>query len=145
MTGRPGLGPSTFERLRVADIMTLDPVVVRDDDTIESAEALLAAYRISGLPVVDGAGLLVGVVSRTDLMADGGPSGSALVRGRPSHLRVGELMSAPAVTVPLTMTLVEAARVIRDRRIHRVVAIDDAGRPIGILSATDFVTLIADG
>lgn len=44
------------EELRVADVMTLDPVVVREDATVEAAEQLLASYRISGLPVVDDAG-----------------------------------------------------------------------------------------
>jgi CBS domain-containing protein len=65
--------------------MTLDPVTVGVDATVETAEQLLAAYRISGLPVVDGAGQLVGVLSRTDLLLDGGPALAQLVRGRSSR------------------------------------------------------------
>ena len=133
-----------FGQLCVGDVMTLDPVVVRVDDTIEVAETLLARYRISGLPVVDEAGQLVGVISRTDLLGSGTGPIHALVRANHGTLRVGELMSSPAVTVPLTSRVTEAARVMRDELIHRVVAIDDDGCPIGVLSASDFVSLVAD-
>ncbi len=135
---------SDFEALRVGDLMTIDPVVVRSDDTLETAERLLAAYRITGLPVVDPDGHLLGVVSRTDLVPAGGTM-RTLLRENARHLRVGELMTAPAVTVPMTATLVEAARLMREHRIHRLVTVDDAGRPIGVLSASDFVNLVADG
>ena len=134
-----------FDRLAVADVMTMDPITVAVDARVEDAEQLLARYRISGLPVVDGDGQLVGVVSRTDLLLDGGPMMTQVLRGRVSGLRVGELMSTPAVTASLTATLVEAARIMRDQRVHRVVIVDEQDVPIGVLSATDFVTLIADG
>jgi IMP dehydrogenase len=134
----------SFEALCVADLMTLDPIVVEADAPIETAEALLSAYRITGLPVVD-QGRLVGVISRADLLGNGSPSISSLLRGHASRLRVAEVMSVPPITVPLTATLVEAARLMRDEHIHRLVATDDAGRPIGVLAASDYVTLIADG
>ena len=134
-----------FDRLAVADVMTMDPVTVGVDDSVEAAERLLVAYRITGLPVVDGAGQLVGVLSRTDLLLDGGPALTQLVRGRASGLRVGELMSSPPVTVSLSATLVEAARIMRDESVHRVVVVNEHDAPIGVLSATDYVTLIADG
>jgi len=135
---------STFDTMRVGDLMTLDPVVIRADAAIETAERLLHTYRISGLPVIDEDGRLVGVISRTDLLDDGTGSLSALLRGNGSGLRVGELMTSPAVTVPMTATLAEAARLMRDERIHRVVAIDESGHPIGVLAATDYVYLVAD-
>ena len=134
-----------FDRLAVADVMTMDPITVAADAPVEVAEQLLASYRISGLPVVDGDGQLVGVVSRTDLLLDGGPLMTQVLRGRVSGLRVGELMSRPAVTASLTATIVEAARIMREQRVHRVVIVDEQAVPIGVLSAMDFVTLIADG
>ena len=133
-----------FDRLAVADVMTMDPVTVGVDDSVEAAEQLLAAYRISGLPVVDAAGHLVGVLSRSDLFLEGGVVLSQLVRGRASGLRVGEVMSSPPLTVSLSATLAEAARIMRDERVHRLVVIDDHDQPIGVLSATDYGTLIAD-
>ena len=131
--------------LRVGDLMTIDPVSVAADASIEEAETLLASYRISGLPVVDEVGRLVGVISRTDLIGDGSVALGALVRGNRSGLKVGELMTAPAITVSLEATLVEAARIMRDAHIHRLVAVDEHDRPIGVLSASDYVALIAEG
>jgi CBS domain-containing protein len=132
------------DELVVADLMTLDPVVIGVDAPLEDAERLMRERHISGLPVVDQHGALVGVISQTDVLEDGGPSMALLLRRRPSGLRVGELMSSPAVTVALTAPLVEAARCMRDERIHRVVAVDDNGRPVGVVSASDFVALYAD-
>ena len=134
-----------FDRLAVADVMTMDPVTVAVDASVEDAEHLLAAFRVSGLPVVDGAGRLVGVLSRTDLLLDSGPTLKQLVRGRASGLRVGELMSSPALTVGLSATLIEAARIMHAERVHRLVVVNDDDVPIGVLSATDYVALIADG
>jgi CBS domain-containing protein len=134
-----------FDRLAVADVMTMDPVTIGVEESVEAAERLMASYGIRGLPVVDADGHLVGVVSQTDLMFEGGPSLSQLVRGRISKLRVGELMSSPPVTVGMSATLSEAARLMRDERVHRLVVVNDDARPIGVLSATDYVALIADG
>src|SRR6187401_3185815 len=94
----------SFDRMVVADVMTIDPVSVTVDATVEDAEQLLATYRISGLPVVDATGHLVGVLSRTDLLLEGGPGLSRLLRGRESGLRVGELMSSPPITVGMSTT-----------------------------------------
>ena len=52
-----------FEDLRVADVMTIDPVVVMANATPEAAEELLHSYRVSGLPVLNGIGQLIGVIS----------------------------------------------------------------------------------
>ena len=133
-----------FDRLVVADVMTIDPVTVAVDDSIEAAEHLLATFRVSGLPVVDGGGRLVGVLSRTDLLLDSGPTMKQLVRGRASGLRVGELMTSPALTVSLSASLVEAARVMHQEQVHRLVVVGENEVPIGVLSATDFVRVIAD-
>jgi CBS domain-containing protein len=133
------------QQLVVADVMTLDPVVVHIYTPIEKAARLLSANSITGLPVIDDGGALVGVISQTDLVAVMESPVGRLIRAEPSGLCVGELMSSPAVTVPLTEPLVEAARVMLDSRVHRLVAVDDAGHAVGVLSAIDFVRLYAEG
>lgn len=130
--------------LQVADVMTIDPVTVATDASIETAERLLRANHISGLPVLSPHGDLVGVISQSDLLMAGTPSIEAALRNRPSGLRVGELMSSPALTIPLTASVHEAACQMHEARIHRLVVVDDAGRPVGVLSAMDFVTLFAE-
>jgi CBS domain-containing protein len=130
--------------LRVADVMTIDPITVRSDESVEHAERLLRLHRISGLPVVDDDGRLVGVISQSDLLWHGDLPLNVLLGKKTSTLLVAELMSTPALTVPMTTTLTEAARIMRDNRVHRLVAVTDEGLPIGVLSAIDYVTLFAD-
>jgi CBS domain-containing protein len=136
---------SAADDLTVADLMTIDPIVIGVDAALEEAERLMRERHVSGLPVVDEQERLVGVISQTDVLEDGGMPMALLLRRKPSGLRVGELMTSPAVTVELTAPLVEAARLMRDYRIHRVVAVDESGRAVGVLSASDFVALYADG
>jgi len=132
------------KQLLVADVMTIDPVVLGVDASLEEAVRLLRSYSITGLPVVDEFCALVGVISETDLLANADSPVGRLIRTKPSGLRVGELMSSPAVTIPMTGSLDEAARMMVDRRIHRLVATDDTGHPVGVLSAIDFVALYAN-
>ena len=131
--------------LRVADLMTLDPVTVPFDATIEEAEILMRDRRITGLPVVDADGRLIGVISQTDVLFLAVSSVRALIRHRSGQLRVGEVMSTPPVTIDAMATLPAAAdRMTRDG-IHRLVVVDEHGRPIGVLAAMDFVALAAEG
>lgn len=137
--------PTTTGTIHVADLMTIDPIVVSVDATIEEAEELLRHHRITGLPVVDLSGRLVGVISQTDLLYLAVPSVQALIRHRDSGIRVGEVMSSPPVTISTTATVQEAARRMHAEQLHRLVAVDPYGRPIGVISAMDFVALAAEG
>jgi CBS domain-containing protein len=133
-----------LRELVVADVMSVDPVVVVVDASIEQAEEILRSNQITGLPVVDADDHLVGVLSQSDLIWGPGLHVSALLRRKPSGLRVGELMTSPAVTIDLDTSVIEAARTMLRNRVHRLVAVDVHGRPVGVLSATDYVVLAAE-
>ena len=130
--------------LRAGDLMTLEPVVVAVDAPIEEAKRLILDCEVSGLPVVDEHGALVGVVSQTDFMHLGDPDVRSLIHHKPSGIKVGEVMSRPPVTVLLSTTLGEAARTMTEERVHRVVVVNENQRPIGVLAAMDFVKLYAE-
>jgi CBS domain-containing protein len=134
----------TQYELSAGDLMTIDPVVIALDAPIEEAEGLIRTRGVSGLPVVDADGALVGVVSQTDFMHLANPDVRRLIHHRPSGLRVGEVMSRPPITVLLSTPLVEASRRMVAERVHRVVVVDDEQRPLGVLAAMDFVTLFAE-
>lgn len=136
---------TTLTDLRVAEMMTTDPIVISVDAPIEESEELLRHNRITGLPVVDLSGRLVGVISQTDLLHLAVPAVQALIRHRENGIRVGEVMSSPPVTIDSTATVRDAARRMNDERLHRLVAVDDHGRPIGVIAAMDFVVLAAEG
>jgi CBS domain-containing protein len=131
--------------LVVGDVMSVDPILTSVDATIEEAQELLRSNQITGLPVVDAQGNLVGVLSQTDLVWGPGLHVTTLLRRKPSGLRVGELMTSPPVTVSMETSVIEAARIMLQSRVHRLVAVDALGRPVGVLSATDYVALAAEG
>jgi CBS domain-containing protein len=127
----------------VGDRMAFDPIVIRFDASLTDAARMLDSHKISGLPVVDEAGCLVGVLSQTDLAR--ARSTEYLWANWPG-LAVRHLMTSPAVTVRRSTPLPIAARQMERRHIHRlvVVADDDQTFPIGILSMTDLVHAIVD-
>ena len=131
--------------LRVADLMTIDPITVAMGAKIQHAEDLMRRHRVTGLPVVDDTGRLIGVISQTDILYLDVPAVQALIRHRERGVRVGEVMSAPPVTIDANATIQDAAIRMHSERIHRLVAVDDHGRPVGVISAMDFVALAAEG
>ncbi len=80
----------------VAELMTRDPIVVGVDTRLADAAELMDFYRVSGLPVVDEDGRLVGVISQTDLLH--ARTTQALWQAWPG-LAVRHLMTEPAVSV----------------------------------------------
>jgi CBS domain-containing protein len=129
----------------VADLMTVEPLVIRADRRLDEAEALMRDHHVSGLPVVDDSGRLVGVISQTDFIHLADPGTRDLIRLAPDQIRVADVMSRPPVTVLLTTSLLDAARIMRHERVHRLVAVDEKLRPVGVLSAIDYVALYAEG
>ena len=134
---------TTTRRTTVGDLMALEPIVVRADAPLTEAAKLLERHHISGLPVVDGAGSLVGVISQTDLLR--ARSTEHLWANWPG-LVVRHLMSSPAITVHRDTTISEAARLMEGQQIHRLVVVSDTDEllPIGVLSTSDIVRLIAE-
>jgi CBS domain-containing protein len=133
---------SAVKPTTVGDLMARDPIVVRANASLDEVAELLDRHHISGVPVVDGGGSLVGVVSQTDLVR--ARSTQYLWANWPG-LSVRHLMTSPAVTVHRSTPLAIAAARMERQHIHRlvVVADDDERRPIGILSMTDLVHSIA--
>ena len=120
----------------VGEIMTANPVSISETASLAEAAKVLDASRISGLPVVDANGTLVGVMSQTDLVRV--RANTQLASNWPG-LAVGRIMTTPALTIPMTATLDEAARLMDERRVHRLVVTNGAATPIGIISASDLV------
>ncbi|HEX5828697.1 MAG TPA: CBS domain-containing protein [Candidatus Limnocylindrales bacterium] len=122
----------------VGDLMALEPIVVRADASLALAARLLEEHRISGLPVVDPAGSLVGVISQTDLLR---ARATEYLWANWPGLRVKHLMTSPALTVHRDQPLTVAARKMERHHVHRlvVVADEDETLPIGVLSTSDLV------
>jgi CBS domain-containing protein len=126
----------------VGELMTHDPVLAVADMSLADAAELMEFYRVSGLPVIDWDGELVGVISQTDMLH--ARTTEALWQAWPG-LAVRHLMTRPAVTVKSNDAIDEAARLMERLRIHRLVVIDaDGESPIGVLSLTDLVRSMSE-
>ena len=131
----------TVTDLRVADLMTIDPITVPVDASIEEAEELLRRFHISGLPVTDGDGRLVGVISQTDLLR--ARAAEDLWDQWPG-LTARHLMTSPALTATVRTSVYEAVTRLEAHHVHRLVIVDDDGTtPIGVISTTDLVRAMA--
>lgn len=125
----------------VGDVMTSEVVSTGSTTSYRQLARLLTTHRISGVPVVDGLGRVLGVVSEADLLGrlDRGRRGRR--RGGPGRrgLSAGELMSAPAVTAMPGTPLTVAARRMREADVKRLPVVDDLGMLVGIVSRTDLL------
>jgi CBS domain-containing protein len=126
----------------VADAMAIAPVVVRSSASLTDAARLMDQHHISGLPVVDATGSLVGVLSQTDLAR---VRATEYLWSNWHGLAVRHLMSHPAETVHPSVPLALAVQKMERLRIHRLIVVDDRDEtlPIGVLSLTDVVHAIA--
>jgi CBS domain-containing protein len=138
--------------MKVKALMTREVVRVTPQTPLKQVARLLAKHGISGVPVCDRDGSVVGVVTEADILLKeaglrsgrGGPlawlvDGSDVTKTRKSLARTaGEAMSSPPVTTSPWRTVSEAARLMLDRRVNRLPVLDGT-RLVGILSRADLV------
>lgn len=146
----------------VADVMSHNPVVVQRETPLKEAIAILAERRISGLPVVDESGKLIGIISETDLMwQETGVTPPAYIMFLDSVIylqnpatydrdlhkalgqTVGDVMSKNPITVSPDKPLRDAARLMHDKSIHRLPILDSEGQVVGILTRGDIIRAMA--
>lgn len=125
--------------LTAADVMSREVVVVSDEMSLQDAAHLLVGQQISGAPAVNTKGCCVGVLSATDYFRWVEDENSEIT---PTH-EVNTLMSVDPVTVPPTKPVKDLARMMIDGHIHRVIVVDEQKRPIGVVSSTDILAVIA--
>ncbi len=121
--------------------MSPDPIVVWPDTSVAEIAEVLDRAGISGVPVVDWSGFLVGLVSQSDLLR---VRATEELWADWSRLSARHIMSRPVLTVTTDITVHEAARRMEAQHVHRLVVVaDDGETPVGVLSATDLVHAMA--
>jgi CBS domain-containing protein len=140
--------------LRVRDVMTRPVRTVGVETPLKDVARLLIDNGISGVPVVDPSGAVLGVVSEADfLMKEQGAQAVhhrrfAPILGETAEARrqlamlaartAGEAMAAPALTIEPTRAVHEAAAIMTERRINRLPVVE-GGRLVGIVTRADLV------
>ena len=122
--------------LHASDVMIRDVVTVAETMSLKEITSLFKEKRITGAPVVDANGELVGVISETDIIR------KTTSIGAWSPSTAGQIMTRNAVTVAPNESLQRVCELMYNRRIHRVVVAE--GRQIcGIITTMDILRAIA--
>ena len=113
--------------------MVVNPITIQPEATLGEAQAIMAANRISGIPVTDASGKLCGILTNRD------------VRFAENPLQpVRELMTTENLaTVPLGTGQDEARRMLHQRRIEKLLVVDDAGKCVGLITVKDIEKAVA--
>ncbi|MEV7809076.1 CBS domain-containing protein [Microbispora sp. NPDC088329] len=151
--------------MKVRDVMTSEVASVNGSTPFRDVAEVLIAHEVSAVPVVDGEGHVVGVVSEADLLrkeefreqfyregyrpplrarlreAVGHGAGRSQERAR--GVTAAELMSAPAVTTRPYTSVVSAARLMNRHGVKRLPVVDDEGVLVGIISRHDLLKVLA--
>ncbi|WP_222269150.1 IMP dehydrogenase [Modestobacter marinus] len=109
--------------------MVTNPVTCSPDNTLAEVDALSGRYRISGAPVVDADGVLVGIVTNRDMRFE--TDQNRLVRD--------VMTPMPLVTAPVGVDPERALELLRKHKIEKLPLVDDAGRLRGLITVKDFV------
>jgi len=113
------------------DVMTREVITINPAATIRELSEILVRNRISGVPVMDGKGKILGVVSEADVVEKKGK-------------RVGSILSAPAITVTEETPVEEIAKLMTFRKVKRL-PVARGAKLMGIVNRADIVRAIALG
>lgn len=112
--------------------MVQDPVTVTPDATIDQLDELCGQFKVSGLPVVDEEGKLLGIITNRDLRF--------LPTNQWSTTRVGDYMTPmPLITGPVGISREDAKALLAKHRIEKLPLVDDQGKLAGLITVKDFV------
>lgn len=139
-----------LEGLLVADVMTRDVTVISALASMDEAAVLLKSRAVGGAPVVDRDGRCIGVLSASDfLLFDERNEGQgyAAPEGNRGAKRwqlpwnsVQRYMTTPPHTISPTASMIHAAELMCTEHVHRLIVLNDCGRPAGLVSTFDVVS-----
>ena len=115
--------------MKVKEVMTSDVVTVNERQTVKQAASLMARHRISGLPVVNDDGMVVGIVSEFDVIGKQGQ-------------QVKDIMTGGLISVTADTDLEDVAHILIHQHIKRLPVLEQ-GKLIGIVSRGDLVRAVA--
>ena len=116
------------------DIMTRKVCTIHPEASAQEVAQLLDSHRISGAPVVDADGKLIGIITEADIISKVNRDG----------LYVADIMSHEVLVVNEETPVSEIAMLLTERKIKRVPVVED-GKLVGIVSRADIVHAVAQG
>jgi len=107
--------------------MIIDPITMKPDKTVGDALLLMSKYQISGIPIVDDNGKLIGIVTNRDLRFEAN-----------RHQKIARIMTSNnLITVPVGTTLERAEKILQKHRIEKLPVVDRSGKLRGLITVKD--------
>ncbi len=138
----------------VGDVMTRGVITISKYDSIVKVARILSERNISGLPVVDKDDKVLGIITQADILSMVGVRREQTLKDLLKYMlgerlperkmgdHVGDVMTAPVLTVQQETKIAEAVRMMADRKIRRLVVTDENNTLIGILSRADILRAV---
>ena len=131
--------------MRVAELMQKDVKAVRPDVSVADVIASLADAHVSGVPVVDRHGQMLGVISSSDVMTQEAEAQDTDARTTLLESTLAQdIMTPHPLTIDPDADVREAAREMLYAEVHRLFVVQH-GRLIGVISTSDIVRAVATG
>lgn len=150
--------------LTAKDLMSAEVIAVTVDTEIRELAKILAANRISGVPVLDGSGRVIGVVTESDLIFQNKkvhiPTAFAILDSfifledpekmeqelrKMAGTKVADICTANPVTVREDTAVEEIATLMAEKKIHTLPVLDQNGQLVGVIGKADLIRMIAEG
>ncbi len=148
--------------LKARDVMTPDPVCVPPSASIRELARVFEEHEVSGAPVVDQEGTVIGVVSKTDLirrctqgtldippaylfevLADSGDAEGPVGVIPEPLVCVEDFMTEDPLMVAPELSIAAVARLMFEHRVHRVIVADEERFPVGIITSLDLLGAVS--
>lgn len=131
--------------MRVRELMQRDVKTVGLNAAVKDAVVALADSHISALPVLDGAGQMIGVISTTDILTSEAEAADAVAREALFEVTlVRDLMTTHPLTIAPEAEMKQAAQEMLYADVHRLF-VTEGDRVVGVISTTDIVRAVAGG
>ena len=139
--------------IKARDIMTKNVITVNRETPSQEIAEVMARHGISGVPVVDGKDVVIGVLSEKDFLFRMGPPGTASFMTVIAQClkskgclalpiikkKAEDIMNAPPITVDEDTSISDITRLFTEKNINRVPVVDKVGKIVGIVSRGDII------
>jgi len=138
----------------VKDVMTTNVITIQKFENVMAVADILASRNISGIPVVDKDGKVVGIITQADILSVVGVRKGQTLKDLLKHMLgeplperktgdiVGDVMTSPVLTTTPETNIAEVVRIMDEKKIRRLVVVDSSNKLAGIISRADILKAV---